>query len=102
MREWQISQLPAGANKTDIEERFDRAGNESGVVIQYIQGFFFYIWYNYLLTFQILKNLYLKTHRKLCTDEYDTDLKCSRYYKEGQLSKYMSMHGCIYSMSITF
>ena len=40
MREWQISQLPAGANKTDIEERFDRAGNESGVVIQYIQGLF--------------------------------------------------------------
>ena len=40
MREWQISQLPAGANRTDIEERFEKAGNESGVVIQYIQGLF--------------------------------------------------------------
>lgn len=40
MREWQISQLPAGANRTDIELRFEQAGNESGVVIQYIQGLF--------------------------------------------------------------
>ena len=43
MREWQISQLPAGANRTDIEERFEKAGKRIGSCYTIHSRTFFYI-----------------------------------------------------------
>ena len=38
VKEWQLDQLPTSANRTEINRRYETAGEDTGVVRQWIQG----------------------------------------------------------------